>query len=270
MVEVLPIDTPTLGDRSYLAHDGEVGSRRRPPAGHRPHHRPGRRAGRAHHPRRRDAHAQRLRHRRAGARPGGRRAATWSTRPTRSASTAPRSGTATACRSARRCGCGCWPRPGTRSPTCPTCWKPTGEVAGVFTGGSLLYGSTGRPDLLGPDNTAALARAQYALGPPPGPRAARLGGDLPDARIRQLLRRHPGAGAVVHDRAGEAVQSRAHRRASRCTSTTLLAGLDAWPAYYAHMGPANTAGPAGPDLSPPRRADAAEVRRRDPGRRVGG
>src|ERR1035437_2683392 len=42
---------------------------------------------------------------------------------------------------------------------------------------------------------------------------------------------------------------------------TLLAGLDAWPAYYAHMGPANTAGPAGPDLSPPRRANAAEVRR---------
>ena len=43
---------------------------------------------------------------------------------------------------------------------------------------------------------------------------------------------------------------------------TLLAGLYAWPAYYAHMGPANTAGPAGPDLSVPRRADAAEVRRR--------
>ena len=43
---------------------------------------------------------------------------------------------------------------------------------------------------------------------------------------------------------------------------TLLAGLDAWPAYYAHMGPANIAGPDGPDLSPPRRADAAEVRRR--------
>src|SRR6266581_609929 len=43
---------------------------------------------------------------------------------------------------------------------------------------------------------------------------------------------------------------------------TLLAGLDAWPAYYAHMGPANIAGPGGPDLSPPRRADAAEVGRR--------
>ena len=24
MVEIIPIDTPSLGDRSYLAHDGEV------------------------------------------------------------------------------------------------------------------------------------------------------------------------------------------------------------------------------------------------------
>src|SRR5690606_4176851 len=43
---------------------------------------------------------------------------------------------------------------------------------------------------------------------------------------------------------------------------TLLAGLDAWPAYYAHMGPANSAGPTAPDLSEPRRAEAAELRRR--------
>ena len=42
----------------------------------------------------------------------------------------------------------------------------------------------------------------------------------------------------------------------------LLAGLDAFPAYYAHMGPANAAGPSGPDLMPPRRADAGELRRR--------
>ena len=43
---------------------------------------------------------------------------------------------------------------------------------------------------------------------------------------------------------------------------TLLAGLDAYPAYYAHMGPANAAGPSGLDLCPPRLAEAAEIRRR--------
>ena len=49
---------------------------------------------------------------------------------------------------------------------------------------------------------------------------------------------------------------------------TLLAGLDAWPAYYAHMGPANTAGPGGTDLSPPagRRGGGTPAHR---GRRVG-
>ena len=36
-----------------------------------------------------------------------------------------------------------------------------GGVAGVFTGGSLLYGSTGRTDLLGPAAAEALSRAQW-------------------------------------------------------------------------------------------------------------
>ena len=43
---------------------------------------------------------------------------------------------------------------------------------------------------------------------------------------------------------------------------TLLAGLDAFPAYYAHMGPMNSAGPAPVDLSLPQPVDPAELRRR--------
>ena len=43
---------------------------------------------------------------------------------------------------------------------------------------------------------------------------------------------------------------------------TLLAGLDAYPAYYAHMGPINRRGPAPVDLSPPRPVEPAELRRR--------
>jgi rhodanese-related sulfurtransferase len=44
--------------------------------------------------------------------------------------------------------------------------------------------------------------------------------------------------------------------------TELLAGLDAYPAYYAHMGPANMAGPQAPDLAPPQFASPADLRRR--------
>lgn len=36
-----------------------------------------------------------------------------------------------------------------------------GSIVGAFTGGSLLCGSTGRPDLLGTEHTWALARAQH-------------------------------------------------------------------------------------------------------------
>ena len=135
------------------------------------------------------------------------------------------------------------------------------QVAGVFTGGSLLFGSTGRPDLLGPQQTGALARAQHAS-------AQRLARDLPDSA--QIFPTH-GFGsfcAATQARAAESTIGRekqvnpALTLGERAYVETLLAGLDAYPAYYAHMGPANLAGPAQPDLSPPGRADAAEIRRR--------
>src|SRR5574342_43342 len=49
-----------------------------------------------------------------------------------------------------------------------------GHPVGVFSGGSLLYGSVGRPDLLGPAHTHALVHHQYAS-------AHRLAAELPDA-----------------------------------------------------------------------------------------
>jgi len=136
-----------------------------------------------------------------------------------------------------------------------------GEVAGVFTGGSLLYGSTGRTDLLGPDATAALTHAQWAS-------ARRLARELPDSA--RIFPTH-GFGSFCSATQSEAASSTiGHEKLANPVLTldessyveSLLAGLDAWPAYYAHMAPANLAGPAGPDLSPPRPADAAELRRR--------
>src|SRR4051794_10111137 len=47
-----------------------------------------------------------------------------------------------------------------------------GRVAGVFTGGSLLFASTGRPDLLGREHAEQLARLQHAS-------ARRLADSLP-------------------------------------------------------------------------------------------
>lgn len=136
-----------------------------------------------------------------------------------------------------------------------------GEVAGVFTGGSLLYGSTGRTDLLGPEHAATLARAQHAS-------ARRLARELPD---RAPIFPTHGFGSFCSATQADAQSSTIGREKRSNPALTLgeqayvdllLAGLDAWPAYYAHMGPANLAGPGAPDLSPPEPADPATLRRR--------
>jgi hydroxyacylglutathione hydrolase len=139
-----------------------------------------------------------------------------------------------------------------------------GAVAGVFTGGSLLFGATGRPDLLGPDNTMALARAQYAS-------AQRLASELPDSA--EIFPTHGfGSFCTAAQAAAPSPSTSTIGREKRANPAltgdeqayvgSLLSGLDAWPAYYVHMGPANAAGPAAADLTPPRLADGTEVRRR--------
>jgi hydroxyacylglutathione hydrolase len=139
--------------------------------------------------------------------------------------------------------------------------RAAGHPHAVFSGGSLLYGSTGRPDLLGAGHSHELAHAQYAS-------ARRLAAELPaDADV------YPTHGFGSFCSATQAEGSASTIGTQRLVNPVLvldedsyvaqtLAGLDAYPAYYAHMGPANAVGPDGPDLSPPRRADAAELRRR--------
>jgi glyoxylase-like metal-dependent hydrolase (beta-lactamase superfamily II)/rhodanese-related sulfurtransferase len=135
------------------------------------------------------------------------------------------------------------------------------EPVAVFTGGSLLYGSTGRPDLLGPDHTDTLAHAQWHS-------ARRLAGVLPETTA--LYPTH-GFGSFCSATQSDSTASTIGQEKLTNPALTrelddyvreLLAGLDAYPAYYAHMAPANAAGPASADLSPPSVADPAELRRR--------
>jgi hydroxyacylglutathione hydrolase len=134
----------------------------------------------------------------------------------------------------------------------------SGRVAAVFTGGSLLYGSTGRPDLLGSAHKATLAAAQHAS-------ARRLAAEFPDDT--PVCPTH-GFGSFCSSTQSEGTASTiGHEKRVNPALTQgedeyvaqLLAGLDAYPAYYAHMGPANAAGPGAADLTPPPRADAATV-----------
>ncbi|QYJ02793.1 MBL fold metallo-hydrolase [Nocardioides panacisoli] len=135
------------------------------------------------------------------------------------------------------------------------------DPAGVFTGGSLLYGATGRPDLLGEEHADTLARHQHAS-------AHALAAELPDEVA--IYPTHgfgsfcsTGSGEVDSSTIGEEKRANPVLRQSEDDFVReLLEGLGDWPAYYAHVAPRNLAGPAAPDLRPPEQADAGELRRR--------
>lgn len=132
---------------------------------------------------------------------------------------------------------------------------------GVFTGGSLLFGTTGRTDLLGAEHAHILAHHQHAS-------ARRLADLLPDGA--QIWPTH-GFGSFCSAAQSDAPASTIGREkqanpALRLEAddfvTRTLAGLDAYPAYYAHMGARNSAGADLLDLTPVRAADAAQLRER--------
>ena len=136
-----------------------------------------------------------------------------------------------------------------------------GTVRAVFTGGSMLYGSTGRTDLVSPEDTETLTHAQYHS-------VRRLARELPpEAEVfpthgfGSFCSATPTSGTA--STVGEQQQvNPALTQAEQEYVQTLLAGLDAFPAYYAHMGPINRRGPAPVDLSLPQPVDAGELRRR--------
>jgi glyoxylase-like metal-dependent hydrolase (beta-lactamase superfamily II)/rhodanese-related sulfurtransferase len=133
-----------------------------------------------------------------------------------------------------------------------------GRGVAAFTGGSLLIGSVGRPDLVEPRLTAQLARAQHAS-------AHRLADELDDD-VRVLPTHGFGSFCSSSQSEGEATTIGAERKTNDALTKDvdtfvgdMLAGLEDVPAYYAHMGPVNAAGPAPVDLTPPQSADAAQI-----------
>ncbi|KFG06388.1 MBL fold metallo-hydrolase [Streptomyces scabiei] len=133
-----------------------------------------------------------------------------------------------------------------------------GRGAAVFTGGSLLIGTVGRPDLVEPRLTEQLARAQHAS-------AHRLAEELDD-EVPVLPTHGFGSFCSSSQAEGDATTIGKERTANDALTLDVdtfvartLAGLDDVPAYYAHMGPANAAGPDPVDLTPPERADAEEI-----------
>jgi hydroxyacylglutathione hydrolase len=136
-----------------------------------------------------------------------------------------------------------------------------GTVQAVFTGGSMLYGATGRTDLVGPEHTDELTHAQYRS-------VRRLAAELP-AHTPVFPTHGFGSFCSATPTSGDSSTvgeqtevNPALTQDEQAFVDQLIAGLDAYPAYYAHMGPINAAGPGPADLSRPRIVDPAELGRR--------
>ena len=137
----------------------------------------------------------------------------------------------------------------------------SGPVA-VFTGGSMLFGAVGRTDLIGAEQTEPLTRAQYRS-------VRRLAGELPD-EVSVYPTHGFGSFCSATPTSGDSSTIGRERRSNVALLNgdedsfvkALMAGLGAYPRYYAHMGPVNRSGPGLPDLSAPQAADPRDIRRR--------
>jgi hydroxyacylglutathione hydrolase len=127
-----------------------------------------------------------------------------------------------------------------------------GAPVAVFTGGSLMVGSAGRTDLLGPEMSDELTRAQF--------RTLRRLTAFDDGV--QVLPTHGagsfcGAGPAPKERVSTIGIERANNRALAAKDEDdfveqQLSGLLAYPTYYKYMAPINRSGPHPlSDLAPP-------------------
>jgi glyoxylase-like metal-dependent hydrolase (beta-lactamase superfamily II)/rhodanese-related sulfurtransferase len=125
-----------------------------------------------------------------------------------------------------------------------------GSLAGVFTGGSLMVGTAGRTDLVSPDRTVPLARAQYHS-------LQRLM-ELPDET--PVWPTH-GAGSFCSTGAGrDRVTTIGRERATNpllrvsgedAFVDALLGSLGSFPGYFLRLGAINAEGPAVLGSTPP-------------------
>ncbi|MEK0155789.1 MBL fold metallo-hydrolase [Arthrobacter oryzae] len=138
-----------------------------------------------------------------------------------------------------------------------------GDKQAVFSGGSLLYGSVGRTDLVAASDTVGLTRDQYAS-------VRRL---VAEARNDAALFPTHGFGSFCSS--GPATGAGSSTVGEQLTANhaltdpdedhfvqELIANLSAYPAYYAHMGAMNAKGPGPADLTVPESVDPAELTRR--------
>lgn len=133
----------------------------------------------------------------------------------------------------------------------------------VFSGGSLLFGSVGRTDLVDPAKTEELTRAQYSSVRRLVERATAAADLYPTHGFGSFCSSGPATGASSSTIAEQVDANHALTDPDEDHFVReLIANLTAYPTYYAHMGPTNAKGPADVDLEVPAPLDADELVRR--------
>lgn len=126
------------------------------------------------------------------------------------------------------------------------------ETPVLFSGGSLLYGAVGRPDLVSAEATIPLAKAQYETA------------QFYAERLKPETLLYPthgfGSFCAATKTESVSVSTLAEQFKTNHAYTSddqdsfikeLIAGLDAYPSYYSYMAPANLKGPLDPNLAAP-------------------
>jgi glyoxylase-like metal-dependent hydrolase (beta-lactamase superfamily II)/rhodanese-related sulfurtransferase len=136
-----------------------------------------------------------------------------------------------------------------------------GETPALFTGGSMLFGTVGRTDLVSKELTDTLTREQY--------RSTRKLASKTDPKAKVYPTHGFGSFCSSASSSGASESTVAKESVTNIACTTddedtfvsqLLQGLTAYPTYYRHMGLLNRAGIASPfQQAEPRSADLNDI-----------
>lgn len=136
-----------------------------------------------------------------------------------------------------------WATPGHTDEHLAYLLRDGAHLVGVFSGGSLIVGSAARTDLLGPERTDELTRAQYRS----LQRLAQLPGDTalwPTHGAGSFCSGPPGAQRTSTIGAERATNALLALDDEDAFVAQLLDSLGSYPAYFARLGEANRRGPA--------------------------
>ncbi len=138
-----------------------------------------------------------------------------------------------------------------------------GITEAVFSGGSLLFGSVGRTDLVAASDTIGLTHDQYASVRKLVQEAEHEAALFPTHGFGSFCSSGPATGAgssTIGEQltANHALTDPDEEHFVR----DLIANLTAYPSYYAHMSPANSAGPGPANVQVPESLEADELTRR--------